>query len=247
MLWKVTKNKGSSAGAIHHLCITATVPTLLRGSKAWWTGARHIVDQVAPTYHTMARTITGLPKWTPTHLLLKEAGLPPLDLLLDCKSQQYGVRVLLLPDTYPCKRALTLAMTQPSSKNQAGFIRIAHLVQNKIVSRPRLESTQTNTFPLLPPPHVKTQMKNKETAAHQTWIATLPPGTILLYTDGSKSAKGETSSAWHCIEWEPLRWTTLFEGKCSIGTQEDIEDGEIHAIQDGQRELAARGSKNCKI
>lgn len=62
---------------------------------------------------------------------------------------------------------------------------------------------------------------------------------MLLYTDGSKDSKGKTSSAWHCVvnTMADKRPATLFEGNCQIREQADVKDGEIHAIQEGQRRL----------
>lgn len=65
---------------------------MLWGSEAWWTGAAHVLTQVAPI-------ITGLSKWTPLQLLLDEAGLPPLTLLLNNGSRRYGIRILLARTT----------------------------------------------------------------------------------------------------------------------------------------------------
>lgn len=105
-LWRIVKRKGITPRTLHHLAMTTTVPPMLRGSEAWWTGAQHILGQLATAYNTMARIITGLPKWTPMRFLLQEAGMPPLEYLLDLTSQWYGIRVLLNPDDHPCKQRL---------------------------------------------------------------------------------------------------------------------------------------------
>lgn len=96
-----------------------------------------------------------------------------------------------------CKRALTAAIVRPSSKNQARFNRIAHLGQKRIGSGRSLESAETDTLPLLSPPHIGSQKEDDEAVAHRIWLDTLPPETILLSTDRFKSVKGETSSGWH--------------------------------------------------
>lgn len=86
---------------------------MLWGSEAWWTDTQHIIGQLAPAYNTLAMIITGLPKWTPLHFLLQEAGLPPLDYLLDLTSQQYSIRIILSPDDNLCKAKLLKFMKNP--------------------------------------------------------------------------------------------------------------------------------------
>lgn len=61
MLWKLTKRKGITPNTLHHLVLSAAVPAFTWGSEVWWTGVRHVIDQVTPAYHMMAPLITGLP------------------------------------------------------------------------------------------------------------------------------------------------------------------------------------------
>lgn len=41
------------------------------------------------------------------------------------------------------------------------------------------------------------------------------------------------ASTWHCIKTTNTTTIKLFEGKCNIGTQANIEDRKTHAIQEG--------------
>lgn len=45
-LWRIIKRKGVTPGALHHLATTTTIPAMLWGSEAWWTGAQHIIGQL---------------------------------------------------------------------------------------------------------------------------------------------------------------------------------------------------------
>lgn len=150
-LWRITEKKGASPEAINHLTHTATLSAMMWGSEVWWTGARHILNQISPTYNTLARIISGLPKWTPRRFLLAEAGLPPLDLLLDQASQRYGVRILHNPDNHPCKKPLLyfLEKYQANAENGTGLHRIADLLKRLTKNGPKLEDTTT---PQLTPP-----------------------------------------------------------------------------------------------
>lgn len=68
---------------MQYLTTTTILPALLYRAEAWWNGTRMILDRIAPTYHQVACLMTGLPRFTRTSFLFKEAGLPPLDLPLD--------------------------------------------------------------------------------------------------------------------------------------------------------------------
>lgn len=68
---------------------------------------------------------------------------------------------------------------------------------------------------------------------------------IILYTDGSNSSTGITSNAWHSTRGPTM--ATMFEGHCQIEPNADIEDGEIHAIQEGLRQLVNRNMANVTI
>lgn len=58
-----------------------------------------------------------------------------------------------------------------------------------------------------------------------------------------QSEDGIKASAWQCVQTgSPNR--ILFEGKCNIGNKSDIEDGEIHALQEG---LAALGKTKANL
>lgn len=96
--------------------------------EAWWSGARHILDNLNPTYNTLAGLVTHLPRWTRTDILLCRASLPPLDLLLDHTLRKYTLRILRGPDDHPNKQAVVEALTRPLPKG-VGLRRIARLIK----------------------------------------------------------------------------------------------------------------------
>lgn len=107
------------------MATTTILPTLLYGAEAWWNGFRTILDHIAPTYHWIARLITGLPRYSQLRFLLKEAGLPPLDLLLDSLARRDGVRVLRQNDDHPCKSTLLAKLNEPPKKSTTGLHKIS--------------------------------------------------------------------------------------------------------------------------
>lgn len=102
-------------------------------------------------YNTIARVITGLPKWIPLWLLYSEAGMPPPDLLLTKKSMRYGVWILLTKDDHPCKKSLLELMRMPprAHDNSTGLQRIADPLAQAIGTNDPLARAIWTNDPLL--------------------------------------------------------------------------------------------------
>lgn len=241
MLWKVTKRKGISPGSLHNLITTACVPAFTWGLEIWWTGARHLIDQVAPAYNIMARLFIGLSKWIPLRLLLVEAGLPPLHLYLDMLSRRYGARLLCSQDDHPCKSPLLQAIQKlgPHHCIGTGLAPIADLLSDPKDDAKTLERTECTNKTRLPPPIIGTGTKAREAKEHNSWTQSLQPETILVYIDTTKSADGTTSSALLAVTVTEnlIPLTTIFKAKCQIRNKMDIEDGEIHDIKETLHQL----------
>ncbi|KAL0630760.1 hypothetical protein Q9L58_010392, partial [Maublancomyces gigas] len=174
------------------------------GSEIWWTGATHIISQLGPTYHNIARCIKGLPKWTWIPPLLREAGLPSLEFRLDRNSRKYGIMIILAEDDHPGKEALLQFMSkQEHGSNKTGLRRIARLLKD-IFKNSRMKETTNHHCEYLRQPQIATPSKEWEGEHHRTWAKTLPSGTIVLYMDGSKADDGTTWSTWHYIQTEGI-------------------------------------------
>lgn len=158
--------------------------------------------------------------------------MAPLPLLLNKHSQKYGIRVLLSPNDHLCKNILIQHLRTPQTReNLTGLRRIAQVLSAIFVDDD-MEDPTIHSIATLPPPIIANSVKEIEGPRHKEWFRRLPPGTTVLYTDGSKGEDGTTASAWHCVQ-TGTRNKVLFEGNCNIGNKADIEDGEIHALQAG--------------
>lgn len=159
MIAIVTRLEGVSPGAIHHLVMTTAIPAIKWESEAWWTGAKHITRNAGPVYNSLARIITRLRRWTHILELLSKAGLPPLDLLLDRKSRQYELPILLADDTHPCKKQMVAIFPKPQQdKNSCVLTRIGKVLQDNLPYG-RLEDTTSLNGPYLDPHHIGTSDK----------------------------------------------------------------------------------------
>lgn len=72
------------------------------------------------------------------------------------------------------------------------------------------------------------------------------PKAILLYTDGSKTDSGTTASAWLYVHATNCN-TPIFQRSCQIEARGNIEDGEIHAIQEWLGRLNKMETKDKEI
>lgn len=241
----ISKRKGASPGALHQIITSTTLLALFWGSEAWWTEARHVLDQLTPGYHALTRIITGLPRWCPIPLLLQEAGLAPLELALDRRTQDYRIRLLLRPDDHQCKAGLLQLISHKQIAHQTGLRRVVHLVQRLI---PKIADVEHTTHPtnatFLPQPEIPQEDEKAATEQFKTWAHALT-NTIFLYTDGSKRQDGMGGSGWFCITSGPN--PTTFQGHCNIGKHCKIEDAELHAIQEGLQELVHHQTSNTNI
>lgn len=96
-------------------------------------------------------------------------------------------------------------------------------------------------------PLIASDTKHHEAANHLKWLDSLPTGTILLSTHGSKTDTGRTASAWACKATTRGGLKPIFHEACFLGTRYNIEDGKIHAIQEGLPALAGLGTSERPI
>jgi len=67
---------------------------------------------------------------------------------------------------------------------------------------------------------------------HEQWLESQENHTIIIYTDGSKLDNGSTGCGWaiyYCGEQHLYR---LDEGSCHLGSQAEVYDAEVHAVQE---------------
>lgn len=181
--------------SLHPLGTFLLTPTPRWVSKVWWTGTRHIVDTMNPTYLCFASLITGLPTHTRTDKLQCTAGIPDLHLLLDQKSRRYGIRLLLLPNDYPNK----INFRATASQKLVGLGRVKALLMEILQTASRQEK-DVGPSQFLPPSNISIPAGTKCTVAtsHNKWLKNTCP-CLVIYTEGSKSGTS-CPSGWH-ITW----------------------------------------------
>jgi hypothetical protein len=63
-----------------------------------------------------------------------------------------------------------------------------------------------------------------ETEKHMKWIASLSKGTVLLYTDGSRSIICDVGAGWIGFHKQESGLLRIFEGYCYLGRSMEVYD-----------------------
>ena len=183
--------RGTSAAAARRAVYAVALPTLFYGLDTWFPGFPSELT------HKSARTMTKtqlsklqvilnkachavLPIWktTPQVILWKEAGIPPVDIILKQQAARTALRYAILDAAHPVSRRLRQAQHEVDQSNQPTvhsrtLQRHSRLLRTaacaKKVERPRIIARRFNDNI---PTEAAGQRPPKETAA----IPTLAPG-----------------------------------------------------------------------
>jgi ribonuclease HI len=214
------------------------LPKMLWASPAWWTGTDTICDPLKSVYHKIARWITGIRNPTaPISKLLAAAQLPPMHLYLDYLSARYAVRLHFLEEGH----VLTNLVTPPPQANRSrAHTNLPSINRLLTYTDPMIDGpledrrTEAEGRPVIQsagPVHRDKDKKARE--IHQMWVETLPKGTIVVYTDGSKLANGSTGSGWGIYRTVEGREELVTAGCCHLGEKAEVVDAELHAVHEG--------------
>jgi hypothetical protein len=225
-------SNGISTYIARHLILTLILPKMLRASPAWWMGADNILSPLATAYHSAARWATGLPPSTRISNLLTCAHLPPLHVYLDYLSTKFAIRLLFLPAGH----SLASIPTTPNCPVSApGTSRLCDLIKHLTTGNLENRATTPIAFSIQPAPPVHTSKSDQSHTHHQDWISSLPIGTLLLYTDGSKLDSGQVGCGATTYEITDNGLQHLQSHYCNLGTLCEVFDAELHAIYEGLR------------
>jgi ribonuclease HI len=225
------KSWGISSHIAHHIIFTAVLPKMLWASPAWWNGTPQVLDPLSVVYHTAARWVTGLHYTSRITKLLTAACLPPLHLFLDYLSQLYAVRTCFLPEGHILTS--TPVPQVPSAKRAvSGRHYLQSLISNFVFHPLENRSSSTTGYisSLIKPIH--NTKSDVEKSIHNFWITSLELNSLVIYTDGSKHANGDTGSGWIVYEMTLSGLQPLVDGYCNIGTRAEVFDSELHAVEE---------------
>jgi ribonuclease HI len=223
-------NNRISTYIARHLILTLILPKMLWASPAWWTGTNNILSPLATAYHSAARWATSLIPSIRISNLLACTHLPLLNVYLNYLSTKYAIRLLFLP----AEHSLTGIPTTPNCPTSVPRIsQLRNLIKHLTTGKLENWATTPITFSLQLAPPVHTTNNDQSHTHHQEWISSLPIGTLLLYTDGSKldSEQVGCGAATYKITDHGL-WHLQFH-YCNLGTWCEVFDAELHTIHEG--------------
>jgi hypothetical protein len=156
---------------------------MLWALPAWWTGAENTLSPLATAYRSAARWATGLPPSTRISNLLTCIHLPLLHIYLDYLSTKFAIRLLFLPTRHSLASIPTIHNCPTSAPRTSPLHDlIKHLTTGNLEDR----ATTPIAFSIRSALLIHTSKSDQSHTHHQDWISSLPIGTLLLYTDGSK-------------------------------------------------------------
>lgn len=232
-------DNGISSKIARHLVMSKVLPKMLWGSPVWWTGSQSILTPLEIAYNRAARWITGLPPSTRISKLLRCAHLPPLKVWLDYLTHIFAINTITLPESH------ALCPLPKFDENQArfpGIHRILSFVSGYLTQRIESRSFEN---PVDFPFHGNTigrpssdKEKEKIRKCHEAWIKSLQPGSLILYTDGSRSSAGHVGAGWQINKHTQAGLTMLKEGSCYLGNQMEVFDAELLAVCEALEEIS---------
>ena len=181
--------------------------------------------------------------------------MPPLGSMLNLLSARYAIRLLFAPDNHPLweyqglpSRTIQQPWLESRSPQTTGtrypslnhplalitrYLKAGEILENTHIAGP----TPTPTFPITLIP-IEDPVDGRK--KHQEYLNKLNPGTILLYTDGSKSERGGCGSAWSIFKQNGNQTSSEgASGSCCIGGKTEVYDAELHAIQEGLQQITS--------
>jgi ribonuclease HI len=213
-----------------HLILTVILPKMLWASPAWWTGSDRVLSPLSVIYNTAARCATGLPPSTQITHLLTCAHLPPLNTYLDYLSARYTIRLLFLH----ARHSLSGLPTTPHCPISApGTSRLKDLIKHLTTGRLEDRSVAPITFNVDMAPAINLNKHDEPARRHSSWVSSLPIGTFLLYTDGSKLDNGQVGCGAATYEITGDGPWQMQHHQCNLGTQAEVFDAELHAVPEG--------------
>jgi ribonuclease HI len=221
---------GISTYIARHLILTLILPKMLWASPAWWMGTENTLSPLAMAYHSAARWATGLLPSTRISNLLICVYLPPLHIYLDYLSTKFAISLLFLPAGH----SLAGIPTTPNCPVSApGISRLRDLIKHLITGNLENRTTTPIAFSIKSAPPVHTSKSDQSHSHHHNWISSLPIGTLLLYTDGSKLDSRQVGCGATIYEITDHGLQCLQSHYCNLGTRCEVFDAELHAVYEG--------------
>ncbi|KAL8391941.1 hypothetical protein RB595_002230 [Gaeumannomyces hyphopodioides] len=245
---------GIPAHAVHKAVTTVIIPTALYGAEVWYRGktkphpykpARqqnirqgHLIERVNKALTASLRAVVPAWRTIPVNALRYESGIPGAEALLEQVRLRFAARINSVPENHPLAAAATPTLNARGPR--AGL-------------PGRLTTSLQRTAGLLPAcirpaylPYrytglaVATQEKQAAAKAFMTWLHTLPPTDVIVYSDGSKAEDGAVGYGWVIYQAGQRK----LSGHGRLAHPAEVFDGEAEGARMGLRN-AIWNFRNC--
>ncbi|KAM4061885.1 reverse transcriptase, RNaseH [Hirsutella rhossiliensis] len=200
-------------------------PALDEASKEGPSGIGNLVKKMSKALYTSLRAILPVWRTTPTNVLHREAGIPPVPLLLEGRRTAFAARLKALDEAHP--------LVQRTSRPKAPVVTVNKLIKLKYQKQPqpfrtRLRRADEMLSSCPRPALLQRGFAEEQTAPlqsaskHETakkfrdWLQALSPRTLVVYSDGSRSEEGHIGYG-YAVHRDG---STVLSGKGRLGTAE---------------------------
>ncbi|TXB97769.1 hypothetical protein FocTR4_00016925 [Fusarium oxysporum f. sp. cubense] len=246
---------GPLPSAVRSAVRACVEPVLLHGSEAWYPGRtrprwnqptkdlpssnQHLVQIMAKAMNQAMRAILPVWKTTPTAILHRESGIPPVDQLLEARRLRFSARLKSLDEAHPLA-GRTRPPRRPHQPTYHDLIKRRYQTQTENAFRTRLRRTDellaSCTRPKLVQryfhkeqiPSLQIASKEKSADAFIRWVESLDSLTLVVYSDGSLSSEGVASYGFTIHQNN----VPIFDGSGRLGPAE-VFDAEATGALEG--------------
>ncbi|KAM4061022.1 endonuclease-reverse transcriptase domain-containing protein [Hirsutella rhossiliensis] len=246
--------------AMRRAVCACVIPVLLYAAEAWYPGPKsprwtkpskegpsgigNLVKKMSKALYTSLRAILPVWRTTPTNVLHREAGIPPVPLLLEGRRTAFAARLKALDEAHP--------LVQRTSRPKAPVVTVNKLIKLKYQKQPqpfrtRLRRADEMLSSCPRPALLQRGFAEEQTAPlqsaskHETakkfrdWLQALSPRTLVVYSDGSRSEEGHIGYG-YAVHRDG---STVLSGKGRLGTAE-VFDAEAKGALEGLKAAATR-------
>ncbi|KJZ68791.1 hypothetical protein HIM_11822 [Hirsutella minnesotensis 3608] len=206
-LRRLTNTKhGPLPSAVRRAVCACVIPVLLYAAEAWypgptcprWTkpskegpsGIGNLVKKMSKALYTSLRAILPVWRTTSTNVLHREAGIPPVSLLLEARRTAFACASRPQAPAMTTNKLIKLKYRKPPQPFRTRLRRTDEVLPS--CPRPalleRLFADEQNA-PLRSASKIETANK------FRSWLQTLPPRSSVVYPDGSRPTKATSDTA----------------------------------------------------
>ncbi|KAF6518244.1 hypothetical protein HZS61_002322 [Fusarium oxysporum f. sp. conglutinans] len=243
---------GPLPSAVRSAVRACVEPVLLHGSEAWYPGKtrprwtqpmkdlpssnQHLLQRMSKAMNQAMRAILPVWKTTPTTILHRESGIPPIDQLLDARRLRFSARLKSLDESHP----LASRTHPPRQHTYHDRIKRRYQMQTENGFRTRLRRTDELLAPCARPKLVQRRFQQEETVPLQAaskektastfhrWLQSLGHRTFVVYSDGSLSSERAASYGFTIHQNN----APIFDGSGRLGPAE-VFDAEAAGALEG--------------